>query len=871
MVETTQGKKDITLPRQDIFKDANELSFSRSFTSPLVELLNPVTAQNSKILSEQIATLWLETKQEIEAIGGRSRHIPEEGRTIDEDLQDAIVSVATQVWSLTTPQYPDGTRVYNMISTSVLKMYNEKIGNNTKSNPIATDQTIGKEILAKRIQYTDLPKNFDSMLWIDSRQAIVDATKTDIMTMTRNLQTEEIFDMICDRLTIRDPNYMFPDDKSVLSYLANMHTALKDIVQKHPHKTQLLRAIDKANSHLRLPNGILTLRVLDEFFMQEAVHEQKKHEQKFKSLELTKVTEYKTFIESIRDYAMRGAVSALDRVTKVRQQFSKFAATKYAAQSYSIGINLDEYDDDTCENYYQHMILWCAQMENDGDLTDEPAEPRAPQMQITQVQPHNQSRQAPKGLGKGKPPKPLAQYKVEFCEAFKRGFCKNNEWCFHKHHENDHGNEAGRKWHEEWLRSRQAKDGKAGKGGKYGKDEARESLHAAAASSHHPHQAPPHSAAPATATSNRVDPKVPICICQHVVTKWDCPCCFNFDEKDHQVCLNVLEKIQFYDAIEKLNKLGSLPVISVLSSGRAALTQRQEFSVGPKRHVKCAVDGWKLVSDDRGVGSLCSRVRSEGAAVTGPKFFPREFLTSTDCSDEVGRADTAGAAGPTGPEDFLNGNLIKQEHSKFRPKRTSKSKMKKSKVAFAKCSADEWNSIVDSGASEHNISKLKPDDEVFEAPTPTYVQTANGVVKTRKKVRRFCSALKEYITALHLPYAPDLLSVSKLVENGWSFSWDGTGAFRKKGDRIVNCDSADLPTIQLDGASFVLCKYPQGQLQRGDATCCSCHRFLVAHSDFTHLGSSKFCDTCREAKIRESPHRPVDKSEKDTRLAEIET
>ena len=86
--------------------------------------------------------------------------------------------------------------------------------------------------------------------------------------------------------------------------------------------------------------------------------------------------------------------------------------------------------------------------------------------------------------------------------------------------------------------------------------------------------------------------------------------------------------------------------------------------------------------------------------------------------------------------------------------------MKKSKVAFAKCSADEWNSIVDSGASEHNISKLKPDDEVFEAPTPTYVQTANGVVKTRKKVRRFCSALKEYITALHLPYAPDLLSVS---------------------------------------------------------------------------------------------------------------
>ena len=118
-METTQGRKDITFPRQDIFKDANELAFERSFTSSRVELLNPVTAQNSKILSEQIAALWLETIQEIEAIGGRSRHIPEEGRTLDEDLQDAIVSIATQVWSLTTPQYPNGTRVYNMISTWV--------------------------------------------------------------------------------------------------------------------------------------------------------------------------------------------------------------------------------------------------------------------------------------------------------------------------------------------------------------------------------------------------------------------------------------------------------------------------------------------------------------------------------------------------------------------------------------------------------------------------------------------------------------------------------------------------------------------------------------------------------------------------------
>ena len=99
-------------------------------------------------------------------------------------------------------------------------------------------------------------------------------------------------------------------------------------------------------------------------------------------------------------------------------------------------------------------------MEADGDLNDEPAEPRVSQMQFTQAQPHDQSRQAPKGLGKGKPPQPLAQYKVEFCKAFERGLCKNNEWCFHKHHENDRGNEEGREWHDEWVRKKQSKEGK---------------------------------------------------------------------------------------------------------------------------------------------------------------------------------------------------------------------------------------------------------------------------------------------------------------------------------------------------------------------------------------------------------------------------
>ena len=188
----------------------------------------------------------------------------------------------------------------------------------------------------------------------------------------------------------------------------------------------------------------------------------------------------------------------------------------------------------------------------------------------------------------------------------------------------------------------------------------------------------------------------------------------------------------------------------------------------------------------------------------------------------------------------------------------------KSKIVFVEKSNSHVSTkgIADSGATDHNISTIRPTDEVFEVSTPTYVQTANGVVATKKRVRRFCSALNEYLTALHLPFAPDLVSIGKLVRDGWSFIWDQTGAFLKKSDRVVKCEDSDLPTFDLDGTAFVLCRGERGMCQ-------GCRKMCVVHSDFTHLGPSKFCDTCRISKIREKPHCKVDKEAKEKTLEGI--
>ena len=71
--------------------DASRSAFDATFVKPMRAMLNPVSADSSKVLSTNIAALWVETRSELEVLEGADRHQPSEGRTLEEDLQDAVV------------------------------------------------------------------------------------------------------------------------------------------------------------------------------------------------------------------------------------------------------------------------------------------------------------------------------------------------------------------------------------------------------------------------------------------------------------------------------------------------------------------------------------------------------------------------------------------------------------------------------------------------------------------------------------------------------------------------------------------------------------------------------------------------------------
>ena len=103
---------------------------------------------------------------------------------------------------------------------------------------------------------------------------------------------------------------------------------------------------------------------------------------------------------------------------------------------------------------------------------------------------------------------------------------------------------------------------------------------------------------------------VPPCLCESL-NKWCCPLHCDYDEKDYFACEKVLDKIHFYDGIEKLNSLGRSSVLNVLSSGKVVLTQTRFFSWGAQKCQKfirwletspCRPRSWKhmLASTLRG-------------------------------------------------------------------------------------------------------------------------------------------------------------------------------------------------------------------------------------------------------------------------------
>ena len=107
--------------------------FEENFAVLLRTLLDLVQQETAAELGAKIAAAWVNTQLELERLGGRDRHLPEDGRTLSEDLENEVVTFATLHWdtlrrSQKPPTYPaSGKPANSMISTTVKKQYEEKL------------------------------------------------------------------------------------------------------------------------------------------------------------------------------------------------------------------------------------------------------------------------------------------------------------------------------------------------------------------------------------------------------------------------------------------------------------------------------------------------------------------------------------------------------------------------------------------------------------------------------------------------------------------------------------------------------------------------------------------------------------------------
>ena len=70
--------------------------------------------------------MWAQTRKGLELLPPAQCHVPQEGRTLEEDLEDIVLAKNTEIWSELKSQGMDlkigDTRLYNMPSTIRKKM-----------------------------------------------------------------------------------------------------------------------------------------------------------------------------------------------------------------------------------------------------------------------------------------------------------------------------------------------------------------------------------------------------------------------------------------------------------------------------------------------------------------------------------------------------------------------------------------------------------------------------------------------------------------------------------------------------------------------------------------------------------------------------
>ena len=80
-------------------------------------------AANSEHIYAELGKLWAQTRRGLDALPPAQSHVPGEGRTIDEDLEDCVLAANTIIWASADPRPMIGTtQLYNRLSSIRAKM-----------------------------------------------------------------------------------------------------------------------------------------------------------------------------------------------------------------------------------------------------------------------------------------------------------------------------------------------------------------------------------------------------------------------------------------------------------------------------------------------------------------------------------------------------------------------------------------------------------------------------------------------------------------------------------------------------------------------------------------------------------------------------
>ena len=490
----------------------------------------------------------------------------------------------------------------------------------------------------------------------------------------------------------------FPEGVKPLHFyvlLNNVHNALRDTVHKHPKADVLLQRISEEHPIKMVKDGITTLRATDRFFVAERESDRRLAKELFRQAHITDLKETESFLTNVQTFAERAELACNEIAEKLEEEFEKFEKMRSPIDQYVTPHR--EWTQEHVEGFYDHVTFWKAKAIAKEAKAKAAAGPRRDQVgpPLMQV-----AKGAPKGANKAAgDPSYSAGYKILDCQNMaQKGSCDFGDLCFDKHTPNDIGNDKGRAkfetarakyFHRGYpsvgpqgypkgggadggknlrMNAALATGGTApiGVGGWWYGDTGKGLSMAeptnnwtpqpavnwtpqlatapspmpqtSAMSAHDPVNVPPFDSVSTVASQSD------ICCCVSAGVVCQCPVHSNSNhDEPHCVDQSVLEKIKMIDAIKKLNRLGKQPVVSILKSGKAAMTQQEKYQIGPNKFVKYK-DDWKTIvnglRDPRTSGlRLHESPQEQGSPreaslVTGPRFFFGESILS-DAHDDT--------------------------------------------------------------------------------------------------------------------------------------------------------------------------------------------------------------------------------------------